>query len=104
MVSFAHIARNLNIQVILIGPEPRRVVVLPGVADHVAGDGNCLVLRVSPRFHADSTAMAAAPLQRGVACAKYVCHRGSAASVDGNAAGASKPQSFRKRHDRLNTD
>src|SRR5258705_6665531 len=85
-IAVEHVAGHLDVEVVLVGPEPGRVVILFGLVDHVGGNRNRLVLGVGPGLDPDRAAVAVAPLQGGLARAEHAGCRGAAAGIDGHPA------------------
>ncbi len=97
MVGIEHVADDLDVEIVLIGPEPRRIAVFAVCPGDIAGDADRLVLRIGPGLDADGAVVAFAPLQRHVAGAEHIGRRRPPVSVDLDAGIGGKAQITRDR-------
>src|SRR5438552_8725667 len=87
VIALQHVAGDLDVEVVLVSPEPRWIAVCFWLTDHVGGNCDRLVLRIGPSLDPNSATVTSAELQRCTAGAEHIRCRSAATCVDGDPAG-----------------
>ena len=95
---------DLNVAIILIGPEPRRRLVNHGFAGHVFCGGNRLILRIGPVFQPHPAVVTPAPLFGDVAGCINAVDGGRPRCIDLDAVRGLQSELVGEIHGRLDAD